>query len=274
MPEERDYDLAIYKVPRKDKDGRDITGDKIGPGGRHRGNGTYSGVAYDPELLDEDAERRLSGPVRYEDLSPVGQIIVDGFEIAFTRLMDYASERILVGFDNWLSSRQRKKEQAQQAKIKAASKKERIPITKTERILQEEKATKSTSIPMEATTIILPGEYDFSYEQYSTNMTSEEAQKELLDAFILYVLAVKKINKVAHANVINSVGSITDGKSVIDKISASVVIEKINAILAHNPNLLEECQALALSCILGRTLIEGEKFIPINRDELQQGLLP
>ena len=53
MPEERDYDLAIYKVPRKDKDGRDITGDKIGPGGRHRGNGTYSGVAYDPELLDD-----------------------------------------------------------------------------------------------------------------------------------------------------------------------------------------------------------------------------
>lgn len=273
MPEERDYDLAIYKVPRKDKDGRDITGDKIGPGGRHRGNGTYSGVAYDPELLDEDAERRLSGPVRYEDLSPVGQIIVDGFEIAFTRLMDYASERILVGFDNWLSSRQRKKEQNQQAKTKVASKGERIPITKAERILQEEKATKSTSIPMEATTIILPSEFDYAYEQYSTNMTSEEAQKELLDAFILYVLAVKKINRVAHANVINTTGNITDGKSVIDKISASVVIEKINAILTHNSNLLEEWQALALSSILGRTLIEEEKFIPINRDELQQGLL-
>lgn len=274
MPEDRDYDLAIYKVPRKDKDGRDITGDKIGPGGRHRGNGTYSGVAYDPELLDENAERRLSGPIRYEDLSPVEQIIVDGFEIAFTRLMDYASERILVGFDNWLSSRQRKKEQVQQAKIKAASKREHIPVTKAERILQKEKATKSTSMPMEATTIILPSEFDFAYEQYSTNITSEEAQKELLDAFILYVLAIKKINKVAHANIINSAGSITDGKSVIDKISASVVIEKINAILTHNSNLLEEWQALALSSILGRTLIEEEKFIPINRDELQQSLLP
>lgn len=274
MPEERDYDLAIYKVPRKDKDGRDITGDKIGPGGRHRGNGTYSGVAYDPELLDENAERRLSGPVRYEDLSPVGQIIVDGFEVAFTRLMDYASERILVGFDNWLSSRQRKKEQVQQAKIKAASKSEHLTITKAERILQKGKATKSTPMPMEATTIILPSEFDFAYEQYSTNMTSEEAQKELLDAFILYVLAIKKINKVAHANVINSAGNVTDGKSVIDKISASVVIEKINAILTHNSNLLEEWQALALSSILGRTLIEEEKFIPINRDELQQGLLP
>lgn len=127
---------------------------------------------------------------------------------------------------------------------------------------------------MEATTIILPSEFDFAYEQYSTNITSEEAQKELLDAFILYVLAIKKINKVAHANIINSAGSITDGKSVIDKISASVVIEKINAILTHNSNLLEEWQALALSSILGRTLVEEEKFIPINRDELQQSLLP
>lgn len=89
MPERRDYDLAVYKVPRRDKNGNDITGDKVGAGGRHRGDGTYSGVAYDPEILDREAERRLSEPVRYEDLSPVGQIFVDGFEIAFTRLITY-----------------------------------------------------------------------------------------------------------------------------------------------------------------------------------------
>ena len=57
MPEKRDYDLAIYKVPRKDKNGNDITGDKVGAGGRHREDGTYSGVAYDAEILDEEAER-------------------------------------------------------------------------------------------------------------------------------------------------------------------------------------------------------------------------
>lgn len=76
MPEKRDYDLAIYKVPRKDKNGNDITGDKVGSGGRHRGDGTYSGVAYDPEILDREAERRLSGPVRYEDLSPVDRFLL------------------------------------------------------------------------------------------------------------------------------------------------------------------------------------------------------
>lgn len=229
MPEDRDYDLAVYKIPRKGRDGRDITGDKIGAGGRHRENGTYSGIAYDPEILDEEAERRLSGPVRYEDLSPVGQVIVDGFEIAFTRLMDYASERILVSFDNWLYNRRRKKEHPF--------------VTKAERILQEKAVAESISMTAQsATTIVLPNEFDAAYEQYSTNMTSEEAQKELLDAFVLYVLAVKKINRVAHSTVTDSAGNITDGKSVINKISASVVIEKINGILTHNSGLLEEWQ--------------------------------
>ena len=90
---------------------------------------------------------------------------------------------------------------------------------------------------------------------------------------LFYVLAIKKLNRVAHAEVIGSAGNITDGNSVIEKVSAVVVVEKINDILVRNSSLLEEWQAMALSSILGRTLIEGTKFVPIDRDELQQGLL-
>jgi len=274
VPEKRDYDLAIYKVPRKDKNGNDITGDKVGAGGRHRGDGTYSGVAYDPEILDEEAERRLSGPVRYEDLSPVGQIFVDGFEIAFTKLMDYASDRLLEGFDNWLYNRRQKKEAKRRTEMKKATEKVRKPMTKAESILQEERVKKSTSVAASKTnTIIMPDEFDIAYEQYSANMTSVEAQKELLDAFILYVLAVKKLNKVAHAKVTDSDENITDGRSMIDKISAPVVIEKINNILEHNPGLLEEWQTIALSDILGGALTKEDKLIPINGEKLLQGLL-
>ena len=274
MPEKRDYDLAIYKVPRKDKNGNDITGDKVGAGGRHREDGTYSGVAYDPEILDEEAERRLSGPVRYEDLSPVGQIFVDGFEIAFTKLMDYASDRLLEGVDNWLYNRRQKKEAKRRAEMKKETEKIRKPMTKAESILQEERVKKSTSVAASRiNTIIMPDEFDIAYEQYSANMTSEEAQKELLDAFILYVLAVKKLNKVAHAKVIDSDENITDGRSMIDKISAPVVIEKINNILEHNPGLLEEWQTIALSDILGGALTKEDKLIPINGEKLLQGLL-
>lgn len=272
MPEKRDYDLAIYKVPRKDKNGNDITGDKVGAGGRHREDGTYSGVAYDPEILDKEAERRLSGSVRYEDLSPVEQIFVDGFEIAFTKLMDYASDRLLEGFDNWLYNRRQKKEAKRRAEMKKETEKIRKPMTKAESILQEERVKKSVAASR-INTIIMPDEFDIAYEQYSANMTSEEAQKELLDAFILYVLAVKKLNKVAHAKVTDSDENITDGRSMIDKISAPVVIEKINNILEHNPGLLEEWQTIALSDILGRALTKEDKLIPINGEKLLQGLL-
>ena len=54
MQEDRDYDFAIAKIPRKDKNGNDITGDKLGGGGRHRGDGTISAMAYDFKLLDEE----------------------------------------------------------------------------------------------------------------------------------------------------------------------------------------------------------------------------
>lgn len=274
MPERRAYDLVVYKVPRRDKNGKDITGDKVGAGGRHRGDGTYSGVAYDPEILDREAERRLSGPVRYEDLSPVGQIFVDGFEIAFTRLMDYASNRILEEFDNWLYNRQQKKEEKQRTEEKKSNGKGKKAYAKNGEHSSRRESKKTTSVnTSRRNTIIMPDEFDFAYEQYSANMTSEEAQKELLDAFILYVLAIKKLNKVARAKITDLDENIIDGRTMIDKISAPVVIEKINNILDHNPKLLEEWQTIALSDILGGTLTKEDKLIPINGDKLQQGLL-
>ncbi|MDE5950117.1 MAG: hypothetical protein K2H12_00860 [Acetatifactor sp.] len=57
MPEDRDYDIVVGKLPRKDKDGKDTTGDKIGRGGRHREDGTYSSVVYDIEVVDNLPER-------------------------------------------------------------------------------------------------------------------------------------------------------------------------------------------------------------------------
>ncbi|WP_157842726.1 hypothetical protein [Bacillus alkalisoli] len=45
MDENRDYDVVIGKIPKKDKKGNDITGDKLGAGGYRRSDGTFSGVA-------------------------------------------------------------------------------------------------------------------------------------------------------------------------------------------------------------------------------------
>lgn len=51
MPDGRDFDYVVGKLPRKE--GNDTTGDRIGKGGRHRDDGTYSAVVYDLEIVDE-----------------------------------------------------------------------------------------------------------------------------------------------------------------------------------------------------------------------------
>ena len=146
-------------------------------------------------------------------------------------------------------------------------------MTKIERILQEEGGSEPTAVDtLKAPTIIMPEEFDAAYENYSINMTSEEAQKELLDVFILYMIAVTKLNKVANAKIVDSTQHTTDGECMIEKISAPVVIEKINGILEKNSKLLEEWQTMALSSILGINLTE-EKSISIDRGTLQKALL-
>ena len=135
-------------------------------------------------------------------------------------------------------------------------------------------ATETNAVAgLRATTIVMPDGLDAAYEQYSVNMTSEEAQKELLDAFVFYLLALKKLNRVANARIVDAAGNITDGRAVIEKISTPEVIDKINAILEQNPGLLETWQSVALSDILGRSLTEDAQFVPIDSARFQQELL-
>lgn len=64
MSEDKNFDFGICKIPRTDKDGNDITSDRIGKGGRHRNDGTYSGPVYDITPVDHDPSQPL---VEYRD---------------------------------------------------------------------------------------------------------------------------------------------------------------------------------------------------------------
>ena len=106
MSEDRDFDYVVGKLPRKDKDGNDTTSDRIGKGGRHREDGTYSAVAYDLEVVEEDPTKIIppepqvivhrevveveKRPTRYEDLPWYQQLIVDGIEQALPIIVDRA----------------------------------------------------------------------------------------------------------------------------------------------------------------------------------------
>lgn len=273
MPEERDFDYVVGKLPRKDKDGNDTTGDRIGKGGRHRDDGTYSAVAYDLKVVDEDSTKKASEPTvivqrevvevekqptRYEDLPWYGQLLCDGIEMVMPYVVDGLVNLTERGINVGVSAVKRKV-----AEHKAA---------KCEKSVQQKKAVTAHIEPSESVQIVaMPekaatalDEIDAAYENYSINMTSEEAQKEFMDAFILRLLSEKKLWKIAHANIVDSAENITDGRAMIDKLSRPLMLENINTILDNNPTLLKTWQTIALEDILGRELIVDSCYIPIE----------
>lgn len=278
MPEEKDFDYVVGKLPRRDKYGNDTTGDRIGKGGRHRDDGTYSAVAYDLEVVDEDPTKKApeptvivqrevveveKQPTRYEYLPWYGQLICDGIEMVMPYVVDGLVNLTERGINAGISA----------VKRKAAAKREKRVQQKKEvtaHIEPSESAQMATT-PEKATTVL--DEIDAAYENYSINMTSEEAQKEFVDAFILRVLSEKKLWKIAHANIVDPAGNITDGRAMIDKLSSPLMLENINTILKNNPALLETWQTIALEDILGRELIVDSCYVPIEGQALRKNLM-
>lgn len=286
MPEDRDYDYVVGKLPRKDKAGKDTTCDKIGKGGRHRDDGTFSSMAYDLEVVDRDPTEPIPAPppkvivrhepvaverqpVRYEDLPWWGQILADVTNDLLTELKN----RALDSFDRWLWERRKKKEEARRmARIEQQQRTSNDQPIRSN--LVQEKKTATSEIPMmgmPAASRISDG-FDTAYKQYTIHMTSEEAQKELLDAFVLYVLSARKVWRVSHAEITDTAGNIANGKAMIEKLSNPALLKNINYILDHNPALLEEWQSIALSSILGYNVIEGDRFAPIEINNLRNSL--
>lgn len=281
MSEDRDFDYVVGKLPRKDKDGNDTTGDRIGKGGRHRDDGTYSAVAYDLEVVDEDPTKIVTPepqvivrrevvevekrPTRYEDLPWYQQLIVDGIEQALPIIVDRAVDGAFYWTGRgWNAA-------VSYGKRKIADRKSAKQITSQKKAVVTNTAPQKSTAP-EKTHAVLD-EIDAAYENYSINMTSEEAQKEFVDAFILRLLSEKKLWKIAHANIVDSAGNITDGRAMIDKLSSPLMLENINTILNNNPALLETWQTIALEDILGRELIVDSRYVPIEGQALKENLM-
>lgn len=280
MTEDRDFDYVVGKLPRKDKNGNDTTGDRIGKGGRHRDDGTYSAVAYDLEVVDEDPTKIVPPepqvivrrevveverqPQRVEDLPLGQQLIYRVAEVVIPYMVDGVLDLAGQGINAAINYGKRKYAEHKAAKLSAPKKQ----TLKVDEVLKS-----SAVVPSPAAKTTMPDEIDAAYENYSVNMTSEAAQKEFVDAFILRLLSEKKLWKIAHANIVDSAGNITDGRAMIDKLSSPRMLENINTILNNNPALLETWQTVALEEILGRDLIVDSSYVPIEGQALRQSLM-
>lgn len=105
---------------------------------------------------------------------------------------------------------------------------------------------------------------DDTFEKYKSNITSKEAQKELIEIFILSVLLVKKIRKLSNSNLL-------DEEILIKKVTSKEFIEGINQALLSNPNILEKNSEF-LSEIMEREISEDGIYIPIESEKLKKQL--
>lgn len=105
-----------------------------------------------------------------------------------------------------------------------------------------------------------------AYEKYMNDMTSEEAQRELLDIFILSALLIKKIRKLSNARIIKNEGASVEyleGQKILASLTTPEYISSINQILENNPQLMGE-KAAYLSEILGCNLVLNGQYVPIE----------
>jgi hypothetical protein len=113
-----------------------------------------------------------------------------------------------------------------------------------------------------------------AYEKYMNDMTSEEAQRELLDIFILSALLTTKIRKLSNARIIingDAPGEYLEGQKVLERLTTPEYIGSINQILENNPQLMEE-NAAALSGILGRNLVLNGQYVPIEIGKFKEAM--
>ena len=140
--------------------------------------------------------------------------------------------------------------------------------------IQKERPVQSNKIAATAKTVseMAIHEFDEAHEKYVHNMTSEEAQRELLDIFILSVMLNDKLLKLSNARIVEdggAPGKYIGGKEIIQKLSTPEYVASINQILENNPLLLQEKSA-SLSEVLGRSIVLNGQYVPIETTSIEK----
>lgn len=105
-------------------------------------------------------------------------------------------------------------------------------------------------------------------------LASKAAQREFIDAYMLYMLSAKKMYKLKHATIVDEkTGKTINGEDWVQGLCQPEILASFNAILSANPMMLENWQAVALADILGRELVVNGTYVAIEAEALRQCLI-
>lgn len=106
-------------------------------------------------------------------------------------------------------------------------------------------------------------------EEYRYNMSSEEAQKNLMELMALASLMAKKIDVLSHANVTDD-----EYMQLDEALQSETLLSNINHILLTNPKIINSQTIQGIETALNRDLFSPSgELIPIERKEMRK-LLP
>ena len=129
--------------------------------------------------------------------------------------------------------------------------------------------TSEIGIASEAFQGMLSEQIKDAYERYKNDMTSEEAQRELLDIFILSALLDKKIRNLSNARIMRNrdvPGEYLDGQTIIESITMPEYVDSVNQILENNPQLVKE-RTIYLSEVLEHNLLLDGRYVPADNEK-------
>ena len=119
-------------------------------------------------------------------------------------------------------------------------------------------------------------ELDAAYEGYRKNMSSKEVQKTLVEVVILTSMLAERIKKLSNANITDEgiAGGYLGWQETVNRLTSQELINGINGILAGDTKLFNAVQIANLELILGRSLYENGRYMPIDSDEFCDRLMP
>lgn len=251
MGEDRDYDEVVGKVPRRDRDGNDVTGDSLSSGGRRRPDGTLSGVAYDLELRD-DKDRRDPPDLAAEILKAA---LVIGTTVAVTLAVEHGPT-----LRAWLD---RNMVTPVRARVRR--------LTTSGTPVEEQGTALDLALPDGIELADLSHEIEFGLKDDRILMGETEAKQRFLEILLALSIVAENMSALQNAVVVDD-GKLLELQRVADMLASERGVDLLNRMLepASTP-LNAVAQAEFVRVFGGGGEVDG-RYLPLRRELIGKSL--
>jgi hypothetical protein len=113
---------------------------------------------------------------------------------------------------------------------------------------------------------------DKAYRDYKEDMSSDEAQRELLEIAVLASLLAGKVRRLQNANIVDGQEGQLVWSETVDRLTSENLVDGVNRILSGEAKPLDDGQLADFERLLGRSLYHEGSYIPITTSELRKGI--